>query len=173
MGGGTQFVARHNSSQSDQFKIFDILLGEELSLLPGFSDATPQYNRTSIQLPGNAMALKSRLSPLRDVQRALESLLLSSALDSPPPEPADTSPSIGNSTPQRRQFSVVSNTGWKRVLSNFKPQNTRSKQASIDKLQTIMSTAIPFRDDIKALWADREVQSALRNQSTMLEDSAG
>jgi len=115
--------------------------------------------------------LMIRLAPLRAVEAELKHRLGAGA------EPVQASASLSATpfedqypNPQRQQteFSVRS---WREVLD--RPDRRQPVESGGRDLDSVTLTLAQCKDDMRALWEDKNVRLALRRRKLVLHDSAG
>lgn len=137
--------------------------------------------------------LKTRLEPLADVQRSLESNLGTASLDPHSTSTISAAPFDEVNQSARRplqEFSINSSNGWKTALDKFRTLRSapaaRTDSVTNDSLlvgvtpkkdrdseEDIAETIASCRDDIKSLWDDDIVGETLVRRKVRLENGPG
>lgn len=146
------------------------------TILEVLADHRSPVSRRSRTLSNASMSMHqsvtSRLANLWKIQGDLERRLGAAAReDRPDPNPSETP--LSAFRPQQ-EFSVTSNTGWKKALG-IKRRRSKSSIADFAKPplpMEIFEEIAQHADDIVALWADPDVQNLLATRDIVLEDSA-
>jgi hypothetical protein len=109
------------------------------------------------------LLLKTRLGPLREVEKILSEMLCGV----PDENKCDMPPRRDRASEVR----VKSGSGWKRLLGIQRPASAHSSET--DELTSTRSVICGCRDDIVRLWENPLVQSSLRNMGVELEQQSG
>ena len=115
--------------------------------------------------------LMIRLAPLRAVEAELKHRLGAGAEPVPAAVSLSATP-FGDKYPgpkrQQREFSVRS---WRDVLD--RPDRRRPVESGGRELDSVTLTLAQCKDDMQALWEDKNVRLALKRRKLVLHDSAG
>ena len=115
--------------------------------------------------------LMIRLAPLRAVEAELKHRLGAGAEPVPPSASLSATP-FGDKYPNpKRQQSEFSVRSWKEVLD--RPDRRHPVESGGKELDSVTLTLAQCKDDMRALWEDKNVRSALKRRKLGLHDSAG
>ncbi|KAI5833001.1 G-alpha-domain-containing protein [Schizophyllum commune Tattone D] len=145
-----------------------------------------QPSRPSIPFTDTHRVLRTRLAPLKRVQKDLERRLGDQSkemytTDVHTAAPFDDMAAAGSPAPRGvlQEFSINSTNGWKSALDRFRRGGVPDARADAAmKLQKqvdaqILDTIASCRDDMRALWNDPAVRAMLDRRRSRIEDGPG
>ncbi|EIN08788.1 P-loop containing nucleoside triphosphate hydrolase protein [Punctularia strigosozonata HHB-11173 SS5] len=149
---------------------------------PGTSIATSPI-LPSVNLTPNLRRLKMQLSPLRRVEEMLSQRLnaaqvVPSASSSASSSPTSSHQPLLATYHNDRPFEVrvQSGSGWKAAFlagKGTRRKGDKGKDAMRDEIMEARTVIDACKADMEALWADEDMQRALKEEGVMLQDQAG
>jgi hypothetical protein len=152
---------------------------------------SPEPDDKPLQFSGSQKVLSLRLAPLQQIQKDLETTLGASATEPTPSGTPFLTTSVftildNDSIPERvpsPEFCVRSNCGWKSALNKVRlptgkhhgdrHSNEADRAKSLKRGSEICDVIVSCKDDIKALWADRTIQTLLKKRDLVIEHQSG
>ncbi|KIY67644.1 G-alpha-domain-containing protein [Cylindrobasidium torrendii FP15055 ss-10] len=132
---------------------------------------TTRRSGSPIRFKDRHRLLRTRLSPLRQIQKELEGALGNAAIEV-----------NGDSQPSHKpnEFSIIASHGWKSAFDKLKTLRTQpvtESQPSMGRLkgleEDILEALEDYLEDIVSLWNDPVVREMLARRRTHIEDTPG